>query len=74
MNDDQIQTASVERLREEVERARSDYLSISRGVALFGDARAHERAEERAWERLQDALAALADAEAPLIPGLSGRT
>ena len=67
-------STDVERLRAEVERARSDYLSISRGAALFGDATAHDRAEERAWERLRAALDALAEAEASAAPGLTGRT
>jgi hypothetical protein len=74
MTDADITHTDVERLRAEVERARSDYLAVSRGAALFGDAGAHERAEERAWERLQAALDALAEADAPTARGLTGRT
>ncbi len=48
-----------EGLQAEVERARSDYLAVSRNGALYGDAHAHEVAEERAWDRLQAALRAL---------------
>lgn len=65
---------TLERLRAEVERARSDYLAVSRGAALYGDPDAHCRAEERAWDRLRSALDALAAAEPQHAPGLSGRT
>jgi hypothetical protein len=51
--------AVEEGLRAEVERARSDYLAVSRNGALYGDPRAHQVAEERAWDRLQSALRAL---------------
>ncbi len=44
---------------EELERARSDYLAVSRGAHLFATDQDHAEAEERAWERLEKALAAL---------------
>jgi hypothetical protein len=40
----------------ELDRAASDYLSVSRRAELFGP-QEYERAEARAWERLQAALA-----------------
>ena len=38
-----------------LERARSDYLAVSRGAHLYSSALEHERAEEIAWERLVEA-------------------
>ncbi len=38
-----------------LDRARSDYLSVSRGAHLYGSPLEHERAEEIAWERLVEA-------------------
>lgn len=38
-----------------LERARSDYLAVSRGAHLYSSPREHERAEELAWERLVNA-------------------
>jgi hypothetical protein len=43
---------------EEVERARTDYLAVSRGAHLYSSPADHEEAERRAWERLELALAA----------------
>ncbi len=45
-------------VEEELERARSDYLAVSRGAHLFATAADHAEAEERAWERLERALQA----------------
>jgi FAD/FMN-containing dehydrogenase len=39
----------------ELERARSDYLAVSRGAHMFASEDDHRRAEERAWERLERA-------------------
>lgn len=46
---------------EELERARDDYLAVSRGAHLYSSPQDHEEAERRAWERLELALAAVAD-------------
>lgn len=43
-------------IEEELERARSDYLAVSRGAHLFSTPADHAEAEERAWERLERAL------------------
>lgn len=48
----------------ELERAASDYLSISRRAGLFGPVE-YERAEARAWARLQAALAERASQATP---------
>ncbi len=45
-----------------IERATSDYLSVSRRAHLYGH-RAYEEAEARAWERLQEAIARDAQAD-----------
>jgi len=42
----------------ELERARDDYLAVSRGAHLYASPADHEEAERRAWERLELALAA----------------
>ena len=42
----------------ELERARNDYLAVSRGAHLYASPGDHEEAERRAWERLELALAA----------------
>lgn len=47
---------------EELERARADYLSVSRGGHLYSSESDHLRAERLAWERLEGALAAVRDA------------
>jgi hypothetical protein len=39
-----------------IERAMSDYLAVSRNATLYGPE--YEQAEARAWERLQEAIAA----------------
>ncbi|MFN8110601.1 MAG: hypothetical protein U0Y82_12275 [Thermoleophilia bacterium] len=39
----------------ELERARSDYLAVSRGAHMYASPDDHRRAEERAWERLERA-------------------
>jgi hypothetical protein len=46
---------------EELERARDDYLAVSRGAHLYASPQDHEEAERRAWERLELALAAVAE-------------
>lgn len=56
-------------LEDEVERARSDYLAVSRNGSLYADPEARDRAEERAWERLQQALHALDEVDAALSAG-----
>lgn len=51
---------------EELERATSDYLSVSRNAGLYASPAEHQTAEERAWSRLMEArsaVEALADAE-----------
>ncbi len=45
-----------------IERATSDYLSVSRRAHLYGP-KQYAEAEARAWERLQEAIAA-ADSDA----------
>ncbi len=47
----------------ELERARTDYLAVSRGAHLYSSPMDHEEAERRAWERLELALAAAQAAE-----------
>ncbi len=42
---------------EELERAMTDYLRISRGVHLYASEDEHQRAEEAAWDRLAAARA-----------------
>jgi hypothetical protein len=46
---------------EELDRARDDYLAVSRGAHLYASPQDHEEAERRAWERLELALAAVAE-------------
>jgi hypothetical protein len=53
---------------EEVERARTDYLAVSRGAHLYASPADHEEAERRAWERLELALAAAQEAEQTAAP------
>lgn len=48
-------TATVLTPAEELERATSDYLAISRGRDLYASAADHEAAEAKAWERLMAA-------------------
>jgi hypothetical protein len=40
----------------ELDRARSDYLAVSRGAHLYATEDDHAEAERRAWERLERAL------------------
>ncbi|HWH13690.1 MAG TPA: hypothetical protein VNT51_03025 [Miltoncostaeaceae bacterium] len=44
----------------ELERARSDYLAVSRGAGMYASEDDHRRAEERAWDRLERARAQVA--------------
>lgn len=44
--------------QDELERARSDYLAVSRGAHLYAEDD-HATAESRAWERLERALMAV---------------
>lgn len=53
-----------ERLEADLERARSDYLAVSRNAHLYANEAAHAEAESRAWERLEGALAAMPEPEA----------
>jgi hypothetical protein len=46
----------------ELERARSDYLAVSRGGHLYATEADHMRAEAMAWERLEKARRAAEDA------------
>lgn len=39
----------------ELDRARSDYLAVSRGAHMYASPADHLRAEEMAWERLERA-------------------
>ncbi|WP_217924826.1 hypothetical protein [Miltoncostaea oceani] len=47
---------------EQLERATSDYLAVSRGRSLFSSDSDHARAEEAAWQRLVSAQAEVAAA------------
>jgi hypothetical protein len=47
----------------DLERARDDYLAVSRGAHLYASPADHEEAERRAWERLELALAAAQQVE-----------
>lgn len=40
-----------------VERAKRDYLAVSRAKDLYADRDAYERAEADAWHKLQEAVA-----------------
>lgn len=51
-------------LTDDLDRARSDYLAVSRNSHLYSSPKDHEEAEARAWERLEMALAAVQAAEA----------
>jgi len=53
MTETPLQSATAE-----LERARDDYLAVSRGAHLYASPADHEEAERRAWERLELALAA----------------
>lgn len=44
-------------LQADVERARADYLAVSRNAHLYASAEEYERAEAAAWERLDAAIA-----------------
>ena len=46
----------------DLERARGDYLSVSRNGHLYASESEHLRAERIAWERLERTLAAVRDA------------
>ena len=48
----------------QLERARSDYLAVSRGASLSATEHDHAEAEARAWERLERALMAVQAVEA----------
>jgi hypothetical protein len=48
---------------DELERARADYLAVSRGGHLYSTEDEHLRAESDAWERLERALAAVKNPE-----------
>lgn len=56
-------TDQLQHLTEELERARSDYLAVSRNARLYSSAADHAEAEDRAWQRLEEALAAMAAVE-----------
>lgn len=43
----------------ELERATSDYLAVSRNSHLYGTTSEYEVAERRAWDRMQEAAAAV---------------
>lgn len=49
--------------QDELERARSDYLAVSRGAHLYATEADHMEAEHRAWERLERALMGVQGAE-----------
>lgn len=51
-------TDVLQNLVEEIDRARSDYLAVSRNAHLYSSPDAHAEAESRAWARLEAALAA----------------
>lgn len=55
-----------------IERAMSDYLSVSRRAHLYGP-KEFEEAEVRAWERLQEAIAAAGAVAVPSGPGTRAR-
>jgi hypothetical protein len=56
-------TGIPQELSDDLDRARSDYLAVSRGAHLYASPADHEAAETRAWERLELALAAVQAAE-----------
>jgi len=56
-------TGIPQELSDDLDRARSDYLAVSRGSHLYASPADHEAAETRAWERLELALAAVQAAE-----------
>ncbi|MEZ5080918.1 MAG: hypothetical protein R2878_09740 [Thermoleophilia bacterium] len=50
-----MQATSIGDAEAALERARSDYLAVSRGAHLFSSESAHLDAEAAAWEKLQAA-------------------
>ena len=44
-------------LQADVERARGDYLAVSRSAHLYASTEEYERAEAAAWDRLEAAMA-----------------
>jgi len=58
----EVTTLSPAKAAQRLERATADYLAISRGEHLYASMDEHARAEEQAWERLQDARAEAIDA------------
>lgn len=52
----------------DLERARSDYLAVSRGAHMYATPADHMRAEEMAWERLEKARIAAEAAAARTGP------
>lgn len=51
----EVTTISPADAAQRLERATADYLAISRGGHLYASVEEHERAEDQAWERLQEA-------------------
>lgn len=58
----QATTISAQDAAQRLERATADYLAISRGANLYASADEHERAEDQAWDRLQEARATAVEA------------
>jgi|GEM_PF-4034569 len=56
----------------ELERARSDYLAVSRGAGMYASDDDHRRAEERAWDRLERARAEVERLGGDAAPGAAG--
>lgn len=56
-----VVTAPDKNPQAEVERARSDYLAVSRCAHLYASADDYDAAERSAWERLQAALVRASD-------------
>jgi hypothetical protein len=51
--------AAATRVEDIIDRAKADYLAVSRGAHLYATTEDHARAEQAAWERLEAAIAEL---------------
>jgi len=60
----QAETTNVDAVAD-LDRARSDYLAVSRGAHLYASEDDHLRAEDLAWERLEQARLAVERGAAP---------
>lgn len=68
---------TITTITEQLARARSDYLAVSRGRGMYDTTQQWQEAEDRAWRRMEEALSALAtlsDADQSLVHERLGAT